>query len=75
MTSERFNEIVSAYKALKNIRVKYEQDWKEIQQWISPRGASFDTDTAPADRKLMSQNKLYDINAGNLMQYKTKRIQ
>ena len=60
MTSERFNEIVSAYKALKNIRVKYEQDWKEIQQWISPRGASFDTDTAPADRKLMSQNKLYD---------------
>lgn len=60
MTSERFNEIVTAYKALKNIRAKYEADWKETQQWISPRGASFDTDTAPADRKLPSQNKVYD---------------
>ena len=60
MTSERFNEITSTYKALKNIRVKYETDWREIQKWISPRGISFDTDTAPADRKLMSQDKLYD---------------
>ena len=60
MTNETFNEILNAFKALKNIRTKYENDWKEIQRWISPRGASFDTDTAPADRTLMDQNKLYD---------------
>ena len=60
MTSERFNDVVSAFKALKNIRAKYEDDWKEVQRWISPRGISFDTDTAPADRRLPGQNKLYD---------------
>ncbi len=60
MTSERFNDIQSALKALRNIRAKYESDWKEIQRWISPRGASFDVDTEPAARSLMKQDKLYD---------------
>lgn len=60
MTSERFNEINSTFRALKNIRAKYEADWKEIQHWISPRGISLDTDTAPSDRKLPDQNKLFD---------------
>ena len=60
MTSERFNDVVSAFKALKNIRAKYEDDWKEVQRWISPRGASFDIDTAPADRQLPGQSRLYD---------------
>ena len=61
MTADRFNEIVSTYKALKNIRSKYEPEWKEVLRWISPRGGCFDTDTAPADRSLSdSQRNIYD---------------
>ena len=61
MTDERFNDIVSTYHAMKNIRAKHEPVWKEILRWISPNGSSFDTDTAPANRSLPDyQSKLYD---------------
>ena len=61
MTSERFNDIVSTYNALKNIRSKYESDWKETLRWISPRGTEFDTDTEPRDRVPDSyERSMYD---------------
>ncbi len=60
MTENTFNIILSSFNALKNVRKKYERDWRDIAKWISPRGISFDVDTEPAYRKLPGRDKLYD---------------
>lgn len=61
MNSERFKDIVQTYKTLKNLRLKYEQDWKETLRFVAPRSTEFDTDTEPSKRSLDEyQSKLYD---------------
>ena len=61
MDKKKLTELTEAFKALKDIRYTHEQDWKQVVQWVTPRGGTFDPDTEPRFRNRdQRQHKLFD---------------